>query len=137
MAITCTCALQLIEAGKLDLDAPAKKYAPEIGKVQVLEGFDADGKPKIRPPKRDITTRMLMTHTAGFAYEFFHSSYKRLVEEQGQLTAGTCTKECLMSPLLFDPGDEWEYGTNVDWVGQVVEAITDKRLGEVMQERIF
>jgi len=42
-----------------------------------------------------------------------------------------------MTPLLFDPGEEWEYGSNIDWAGQVVEAITGKRLGEVMQERIF
>ena len=41
------------------------------------------------------------------------------------------------TPLLFDPGDEWEYGSNIDWVGQVVEGITGRRLGEVMAERIF
>src|SRR6201984_2947294 len=45
-AITGTAALQLVEEGKLDLDAPAKTYAPEIGRVQVIEGFDAKGDPK-------------------------------------------------------------------------------------------
>ncbi|HEX6013980.1 MAG TPA: serine hydrolase domain-containing protein, partial [Geminicoccaceae bacterium] len=68
-AITGTAVLQLVEEGKLDLGAPAKTYAPEIGKLQVLEGFDADGSPKLRPPKRDVTTRMLLLHTAGFAYD--------------------------------------------------------------------
>ena len=60
-AITGTAALQLVEEGKLDLDAPAKSYAPDIGKLQVIEGFDADGEPRLRAPKRDITTRMLLT----------------------------------------------------------------------------
>ena len=40
-AITGTAALQLVEEGKLDLDAPAKTYVPDIGKLQVIEGFDA------------------------------------------------------------------------------------------------
>jgi methyl acetate hydrolase len=65
-AITGTAALQLVEDGRLDLDAPAKIYAPDIGKLQVLEGFDERGQPKLRPPKRDVTTRMLLLHTAGF-----------------------------------------------------------------------
>ena len=64
-AITGTAALQLVEEGKLDLDAPAKTYVPEIGELKVIEGFDAHGEPKLRAPKRDITTRMLLLHTAG------------------------------------------------------------------------
>jgi methyl acetate hydrolase len=49
----------------------------------------------------------------------------------------TSSKAAIMTPLLFDPGSKWEYGTNIDWVGQVVEGITGKRLGEVFAERIF
>jgi CubicO group peptidase (beta-lactamase class C family) len=66
-AVTGTAVLQLVEERKLDLDAPAKQYLPEIAEVQVLDGFDAAGKPKLRAPKRDITTRMLLLHTAGLA----------------------------------------------------------------------
>jgi methyl acetate hydrolase len=126
-----------VEEGKLDLDAPAKSYVPEIGKLEVLEGFDAGGKPKLRTPKRDITTRMLMLHTAGLGYDFFNASYFRLAQEQGQPSVVTCSKASLMTPLLFDPGDKWEYGSNLDWCGQIVESIRGKRLGEVMKERIF
>jgi methyl acetate hydrolase len=136
-AITGTAVLQLVEEGKLDLDAPAKNYAPEIGKLQVLEGFDADGNPKLRPPKRDVTTRMLLLHTAGFAYDFFNETYNRLAQERGQPSVITASKAALTTPLLFDPGDDWEYGSNIDWAGQVVEGIAGKRLGEVMQEQIF
>src|ERR1700723_213423 len=136
-AITGTAALQCVEEGKLDLDAPAKTYVPDIGKLEVLDGFDAAGKPKLRAPKRDITTRMLMLHTAGLGYDFFNANYLRLAQERGQPSVITCSKASLMTPLLFDPGDKWEYGSNIDWCGQVVESIRGKRLGEVMTERIF
>lgn len=136
-AITGTAALQLIEEGKLDLDAPAKNYAPDIGKLQVIEGFSASGEPQLRAPKRDITTRMLLLHTAGFGYDFFSTTYNRLAQERGQPSVITASKQALMTPLLFDPDDKWEYGTNIDWCGQVIEGITGKRLGEVFQTRIF
>jgi methyl acetate hydrolase len=136
-AITGTAVLQLVEEGRLDLDAPAKDYAPEIGKLQVLEGFDAGRSPRLRPPKRDVTTRMLLLHTAGFAYDFFNETYNRLAQERGQPSVITASRAALTTPLLFDPGDDWEYGSNIDWAGQVVEGVTGKRLGEVMQERIF
>ena len=136
-AITGTAVLQCIEEDKLDLDVPAKTYVPDIGKLKVLDGFDSTGKPQLRTPKRDITTRMLMLHTAGFGYDIFNASYCRLAQEHGQPSVITCSKASLMTPLLFDPGDKWEYGSNIDWCGLIVESIRGKRLGEVMKERIF
>ena len=132
-AITGTAALQLVEDGKLDLDAPAKSYVPELGDIQVLDGFDTAGAPKLRAPKRDITTRMLLLHTAGFGYDIFNETYNRLAQEHGQPSVTTASKAALKTPLLFDPGTQWEYGSNIDWAGQVVEAITGQRLGEVMR----
>ncbi|MEM1049650.1 MAG: serine hydrolase domain-containing protein [Pseudomonadota bacterium] len=136
-AITGTAVLQLVEDGKLDLDAPARDYAPAIGELQVIDGFDANGEPKLRAPKRDVTTKMLMLHTAGFGYDFFNETYKRLADEKGQPSVITASKASIATPLLFDPGEKWEYGTNIDWCGQVVEGITGKRLGEIFQTRIF
>ena len=78
-----------------------------------------------------------MLHTAGFGYDFFNRTYNRLAQEKGQPSVITASKAALMTPLLFDPGDKWEYGTNIDWCGQVVEGITGKRLGEVFRTRIF
>ena len=136
-AITGTTALQLVEDGRLDLDAPAKQYVPALGEVQVLDGFDDQGQPVLRAPKRDITTRMLLLHTAGFGYDFFNTDYHRLATEQGQPSVITASRKAMTTPLLFDPGEQWEYGSNIDWAGQVVEGITGQRLGEVMQERVF
>ena len=136
-AITGTAVLQAVEDGKLDLDAPARQYAPDIGNLKVIDGFDSAGKPKFREPKRDITTRMLMLHTAGLGYDFFNETYNRLAKEQGQPSVITASKASIMTPLLFDPGERWEYGSNIDWCGQVVEGVRGKRLGEVFEERIF
>lgn len=136
-AIAGTTALQCVEDGLLDLDAPAKEYAPAIGKLQVIEGFGEDGQPKLRAPKSDVTTRQLMLHTGGFGYDFFSETYKRMAEEHGQPSVVSGSRAAIETPLLFDPGERWEYGSNIDWVGQVVEGIRGKRLGEVMRERVF
>ena len=136
-AITATTCLQLVEDGRLDLDAPARRYAPALGDVQVLDGFDEQGAPVLRAPRRDITTRMLLLHTAGFGYDFFNERYERLAREHGQPSVITASRAALTTPLLFDPGEQWEYGSGIDWAGQVVEGITGQRLGEVMQERVL
>ncbi len=136
-AIAGTAVMQCVEEGLLDLDAPAKDYAPAIGKLQVLDGFDDAGNPKLRPPKTEITTRMLMLHTAGFGYDFFNEHYNRLAEHHGQPSVVTGSRAAIETPLLFDPGEKWEYGSNIDWAGQVVEGLRGKRLGEVLNERVF
>ncbi|MDD3444718.1 MAG: serine hydrolase, partial [Zavarzinia sp.] len=82
-AVTGTAILQLVEQGRLDLDAPARTYVPEIAAIQVLEGFDAAGNPVLRAPKRDITPRMLMLHTAGFGYNFFNADLRDYEEKTG------------------------------------------------------
>ena len=71
-AITATAVMQLVEQGKLDLDAPTADIVPNLGEVEVLEGFGEDGQPITRTPKATITLRKLLTHTAGFGYEFWN-----------------------------------------------------------------
>jgi methyl acetate hydrolase len=136
-AITGVAVMQLVEEGVLDLGDPAKEYAPEIAEVQVLEGFDAAGEPRVRPPASDVTVEQLMLHTAGFGYDFFNHDLVRYGEKRHMPSVVTATQASLNSALLFDPGEGWEYGSNIDWVGKVVEGARGKRLGEVMRERIF
>lgn len=136
-AIAGTACLQLVEDGRLDLDAPAKTYVPAIGELAVLDGFDDGGSPRLRPPRRDITTRMLLLHTAGFGYDFFNEDYNRMATDHGQPSVITASHASIRTPLLFEPGERWEYGSSIDWAGQVVEGITGQRLGEVIDERIL
>ena len=136
-AITGTTLMQLVEEGKVSLDDPVRKYVPEIGEIQVLEGFDANGQPKLRAPKRDITLNHLMLHTAGFSYEFFSHDDLKLRGLRGTPSVVSSTFASVRTCLLFDPGEQWGYGVNLDWAGKVVEAVRGKRLGEVMRERVF
>ena len=62
-------AMQLVEQGKIGLDDPAAKIIPWLGEVKVLTGWDANGKPLLRPPTSPITMRRLLTHTSGYVYD--------------------------------------------------------------------
>ena len=136
-ALTGTAAMQLVEQGRLELDRPAADWVPELSQVQVLEGFADDGEPLTRPPRRPITLRHLLTHTAGFGYEFWSEEIIRYQKATGVPSIITRQPAALNTPLLFDPGERWEYGINIDWAGRMVEAVSGRRLGAYMQENIF
>ena len=136
-AIAGTCVMQLVEEGKIKLEDAAKKYAPEIAQLQVLDGFDAAGQPKTRPPKRDITVLDLMTHTSGLCYEFFSADDLQYRTAKNIPTVVSCTFDSIRTVLLHDPGERWTYGVNIDWLGRIVEQQRGKRLGVVMKERVF
>jgi CubicO group peptidase (beta-lactamase class C family) len=136
-AVTATAAMQLVERGRLKLDAPAAEIVPELAKARVLEGFDAAGKPKLRAPGRPVTLRHLMTHTAGFAYEIWSGDIAKYQAATGTPGITTCENAALTTPLLFDPGTRWEYGINIDWVGKMVEAVSSQKLGDYLQQNVF
>jgi len=136
-AITGVAIMQLVEEGKISLADAAKKYVPEIAEIGVLDGFGADGQPRTRAPKRDITIADLMLHTAGFCYEFFSHDDLKYRTAKNIPTVVSSTFDSIRTVLLHDPGERWTYGVNIDWLGRVVEQQRGKRLGEVFAERIF
>lgn len=136
-ALTGTAAMQLVEQGKLSLDTPASEVVPALGQVGVLEGFDAEGQPRTRAPKRAITLRHLLTHTAGFAYEFWNADVVRYQQVKGLPPIISCQDATLQLPLHADPGERWEYGINIDWAGKMVEAVSGKRLGDYLSEYVL
>ena len=136
-ALTVTAALRLVEQGRLDLDAPARLYLPEIGELAVFDGFAPDGAARLRRPKRDITARMLMLHTAGFGYDFAHPIIRRLIDD-GRLTPHrTATRAGFRQPLVNEPGEKWEYGLSIDWLGMLIEAIVGARLDAILREFVL
>jgi methyl acetate hydrolase len=136
-AITAAAAMQLVEQGRLSLEGPIGKLLPDLAAPQVLEGFDADGEPKLRPARNPITLRHLLTHTAGFCYDMWNGDMVRYLEKTGTPAITTCKNAALKTPITSDPGTRWEYGTNIDFVGKAVEATSGLRLDAYLRDHLF
>jgi CubicO group peptidase (beta-lactamase class C family) len=136
-AITSTAAMQLVEQGKLALDRPIAEVLPELAAPQVLEGFDPAGAPRLRPAKRPITLRHLITHTSGFVYDIWNPDIGRYMEQRGIPGIISCQNAALNLPLIFDPGEKWDYGIGIDWAGKAVERASGQRLGIYLAEHLF
>jgi CubicO group peptidase (beta-lactamase class C family) len=136
-AITSLAAMQLVEQGRVTLDEPLAQRLPELADIQVLEGFDAAGAARLRAPRRAITLRHLLTHTSGFTYDIWNTDMRRYQQHTGIPGIGECKRITLGLPLVFDPGERWEYGISIDWVGQAVERLSGQPLERYFEEHIF
>jgi len=134
-AITSAAALQLVEQGRMSLTEPVSRHLPELADVQVLEGFDASGKPKLRAARRPITLHHLLTHTSGFCYDSWSAEMVRWEAAVGETLPPSVVAPRV--PLMFDPGTRWQYGYSVDWVGKLVEAVSGMTLEEYFRRSIL
>ncbi|MTD14010.1 serine hydrolase [Nakamurella sp. YIM 132087] len=128
-------ALQLMEQGSLDLDAPVERYCPAFGDLQVLDGWDGDV-PKLRAPATRATVKQLITHTSGLTYWFWNADMVRYEAVSGIPNVVPGSAEAFRAPLVCDPGTRFEYGINTDWLGKVVESVTGKGLDVVVKEGV-
>ncbi len=135
-AITAAAAMQLVEKGKLDLDAPASDVCEAIGRVGVLTGFDENDQPLTRPPATPVTLRHLLTHTSGYVYDIWNSKMAKWANATGTPNVFSLQKAALELPLLFDPGTNWEYGIGIDWAGLMVEQVSGQPLGSYLAEHL-
>jgi methyl acetate hydrolase len=133
--VTTTAALQLVEQGSLDVEAPVDTYRPEFANLQVLDGFDGDS-PRLRPPASRATVRNLLTHTAGLGYWIWDSDIDRYEQVTGTPNIMPGTLDAFTAPLVFDPGTRLQYGINLDWLGRVVEAVSGQPLDAYFAENI-
>lgn len=136
-AFTATACMQLIEQGRINPEDDAAKYLPELANPMVLEGFDGDGQPRLRPAKRAMKVRHLLTHTSGYTYSIWSDALTRYENVTGMLDIATCKNGAFLAPLEFDPGERWQYGISMDWVGKLVEAVSDQSLEVYFRENIF
>ena len=136
-AVTGAAAMQLVERGKLSLDAPAAKVLPSLAKIQVLEGFDAAGNAKLRAPKGTVTLRNLLTHSAGLSYEIWNPVAARELESRGVGNVLSGTEATFDRPLVRDPDTAWDYAPGIDFAGRMVEEASGQKLGDYMRQNLF
>ena len=134
-AIVSAGAMQLVERSALSLDAPIGDMLPDLANSLVLTGFDADGTPELRAASRPITLRHLLTHTSGLGYAFVQPEILRFFQTTGMPAPGS--RGGITMPLLFDPGERWEYSVATDWIGLAIEAATGASLGAYLTETMF
>jgi methyl acetate hydrolase len=136
-AITATACMQLVEQGKLQLEQPAADILPQLKAPPILEGFDASGAPILRPSRKAITVRHLLTHTSGYTYSIWSEPLSRYEKATSMPDIGYSLNGAFAAPLEFEPGERWQYGISMDWVGKLVEAVTDQSLEVYFREHIF
>jgi CubicO group peptidase (beta-lactamase class C family) len=136
-ALVATGAMQLVERGLVSLDEPLGSLLPALAAPQVLEGYTAVGEPILRPAKRPITLRHLLTHTSGYGYDIWNEYVERYMRENGLPGLIDSKLASLDQPLVADPGERWEYGIGLDWAGMVVETVSGMSLEAFLMENLF
>ena len=125
-ALASVAALQLVEQGKITLDEPLDEYLPEMSSIKILNKNN-----EIIEPKNSITLRHLLTHTAGFGYWFTSTQ----LSNWNKLKKDIDWNE-KYEPRLFESGSDYMYGTNIDWVGRLVEKISEMNLEEYLRKNV-
>jgi len=128
--LTSIAAMQLVERGKLFLDAPADKIDPDLASIMVLDSFDAKGAPQMRPPQKPLTLRNLLTHTSGYSYPLWDANIVRY------LKCCLTDKKLPRKALAFDPSTKWSYGSSIDRVGRLVEIASGMPLERYLQDNV-
>lgn len=141
--ITSVAVMMLYEEGKFMLEDPISKYLPEFKNPKVLVKPES-GPTYTIPAKREITIRDLLRHTSGLTYHWnadLGPMYKQANVAHGVLpydgTIEDSVKRLAALPLLFNPGDRWEYSLSVDVLGRLVEVASGMPLDQFFRTRIF
>ncbi|MBI5387558.1 MAG: beta-lactamase family protein [Verrucomicrobia bacterium] len=138
--ITSAAVLQLVEEARVSLDDPISRYILEFKDLKVCTGGTPDA-PVLENAKRPIAIKHLLTHTAGFAYEFSAKEPVKTLYQRADVLEAPTLKDFIERlaklPLVQQPGEAFFYGVNTDVLGYLVEVVTGKPLEVAMQERLF
>lgn len=135
--------MTLFEEGLFQLDEPIKKYIPAFENPQVLVAYNAkDTTYTVRPAKRDITIRDLMTHTSGISYEGNHWAIMKKANVPPLNTLepyvlGEVVDRLSKLPLAHDPGEKFTYSMNIEVLGRLSEILSGQSIDLFLKERIF
>jgi CubicO group peptidase (beta-lactamase class C family) len=139
--VTGVALMQLYERGKFDLDAPLAVYAPEFADMQVYAGVDASGQPKFEAPKRPITVRDILRHTAGLngdgAPEAVTALYRQADPRNRNNPLPDVIARMAKVPLAYQPGTKWSYSDAVDVQAYLVQKISGVPFDEYLKLHIF
>lgn len=141
--VTAVAAMILYEEDRFLLSDPVSKYLPEFKNPKVLVK-PASGAPYTIPATREITIRDLLRHTSGITYQWnadLGPMYRDANVASGLLpydgTIEESTKRLAALPLLFNPGEKYEYSLGLDVLGRLIEVTSGKPLDEFFRTRIF
>lgn len=127
--MTVSVAMRLVEEGRLSLDDEVEKYLPAFANTHLADGT---------PTKNKMTIRHLFTMSAGLSYAILPEPYASLIAQAGEnATAVDVFNQLAKAPLLFEPGERFEYSLCHDALAAVVEVVTGKRFSEYMDEVLF
>jgi CubicO group peptidase (beta-lactamase class C family) len=142
--ITSLVVMQLVEEGRLQVYDPVAKFLPEMAKMKVGTEVVVEGKPALRlsDPERQMTVQDLLRHTAGLTYGSRGTSLVHKAYFDAKVGERTATNEEMVRrlsgvPLLFSPGERFEYSVSVDVQGRLIEVLTGKTLMQAFNERVF
>ena len=140
--VTSVALMMLFEKGLIQLDDPVYRYIPSFRKLEVYVS-GVDGSFETRAPDRSLTIKDLLSHQSGFTYDFLKEN--EIDAAYSSRGIGSATQKDLASlidslsdlPLLFSPGDRWNYSVSTDVCGHLVELISGQSLDTFFYENIF
>ncbi|KAF7980353.1 hypothetical protein HWV62_38795 [Athelia sp. TMB] len=138
--LTAIACLQCAEKGLFSFESPedVARLLPEYANPEILTGFDDQGNAILKPAKNRLTLRHMLTHSSGIGYDFYSPQLMAWRKSKNQNSrSGDMSFEDYVMPLLFEPGESWEYGCGTDWAGLLVERASGLKLDAYMKQHIW
>jgi CubicO group peptidase (beta-lactamase class C family) len=142
--VTSVAAMMLYEQGALELTDPVARYIPSFADARVYAAGPSTAAATV-PVTEPVRVWHLLTHTSGLTYGFHHAhpvdemyrvqGYEFVAPPEADLA--TACDTFARTPLLFQPGTEWNYSVSTDVLGRVVEVVSGQSLDAYFAEHIL